>query len=237
MKDHNFSYIWYPLTSFYEHDNTKIKYKLASKISPYFELNEESINRVLSEDSKETKEVDVNPFIRFNNIFSLINKVEKEEDSTLRASLNNLLLHYLGKIDLYVGQNIKDIYVKEIIRDIEGNSFGSELSEKFKYFKEYEKHMVADILYEMYKGLSMIDSFKKSVKLIFSDSLIYDQRSSDQNISIFLNYSEIEENIKKIDFLKEMFLPLRMQVDLFWEYHFGIIGFDVTMKIGEISIF
>ena len=46
-----------------------------------------------------------------------------------------------------------------------------------------------------------------------------------------------EENIKKVEFLKEIFLPIGLELDLFWEYHFGVIGVEITMRIGEIAVF
>ncbi len=237
MNKYNYPYIWYPLTSFYESQNSQIRYKIASTISPYFELNEESVNRIMLQAENEVKEFEVNPFIRFNEIFALFNSPEKDNNSSIVDGMNNLYLHYLGKIDLYVGQNKKDLYVKEIIKNIEAGAFGEDTSKTFNVFKEYEKHMIADILCEMYKGLGMISSFKKVVKLIYPDSIIYDQTSSQKNISVYLNYPESRENFLKIELLQEMFLPLKMKIDLFWKYHFGIIGYEVTMRIGEISVF
>ena len=83
----------------------------------------------------------------------------------------------------------------------------------------------------------MIEAFKKSIKKIFKDSIIYDNLSSDTNLVIYLNYMKTEENIKKVEFLKEIFLPIGLELDLFWEYHFGVIGVEITMRIGEIAVF
>ena len=48
MKDKNYNYIWYPLTNFIELENNSFKYKLSEKISPYMELNLETINKIES---------------------------------------------------------------------------------------------------------------------------------------------------------------------------------------------
>lgn len=89
----------------------------------------------------------------------------------------------------------------------------------------------------MYNFLDMLEAFKKVFKAIFSDSIIYDRLTSETNIVIYLNYKKTKENMLKVDFIKEMFLPLGLEVDLFWEKHFGVIGVDITMRIGEIAIF
>ena len=140
-------------------------------------------------------------------------------------------------MDLYLGQNKKDIIIKEMVKNIEKGAFGEDIKGNFKVFKEYEKVIIADGLYCMYNFLDMLEAFKKVFKAIFSDSIIYDRLTSETNIVIYLNYKKTKENMLKVDFIKEMFLPLGLEVDLFWKKHFGVIGVDITMRIGEIAIF
>ena len=124
-----------------------------------------------------------------------------------------------------------------MVKNIEKGAFGEDIKGNFKVFKEYEKVIIADGLYCMYNFLDMLEAFKKVFKAIFSDSIIYDRLTSETNIVIYLNYKKTKENMLKVDFIKEMFLPLGLEVDLFWEKHFGVIGVDITMRIGEIAIF
>ena len=140
-------------------------------------------------------------------------------------------------MDLYLGQNKKDIIIKEMVKNIQKGAFGEDIKGNFKVFKEYEKVIIADGLYCMYNFLDMLEAFKKVFKAIFSDSIIYDRLTSETNIVIYLNYKKTKENMLKVDFIKEMFLPLGLEVDLFWKKHFGVIGVDITMRIGEIAIF
>ena len=124
-----------------------------------------------------------------------------------------------------------------MVKNIEKGAFGEDIKGNFKVFKEYEKVIIADGLYCMYNFLDMLEAFKKVFKAIFSDSIIYDRLTSETNIVIYLNYKKTKENMLKVDFIKEMFLPLGLEVDLFWKKHFGVIGVDITMRIGEIAIF
>ena len=48
MKDKNYNFIWYPLTNFIELENNSFRYELSEKISPYMELNLETINKIES---------------------------------------------------------------------------------------------------------------------------------------------------------------------------------------------
>lgn len=239
MKDKNYNFIWYPLTNFIELENNSFRYELSEKISPYMELNLETINKIESGiEQKKEHIIDINPFYRFSDIFYiLLNPNEYALDKNLRDSLLNILTHFLGELDLYLGQNKKDIIVKEIVKNIKNGVLGEEVRKDFEAFKEYEKTIIADILHCMYNYLGMIDSFKKAVKQIFKDSLIYDKLTSDTNVVVYLNYPKNIENQTKIKFIKEMFLPLGIEIDLFWEKHFGVLGVDITMQIGEIAVF
>lgn len=230
--EHN--YLWYLLTNFIEIENKKIFFTIPKQISPYIELNIESMNAFLDEDL----EIEVNPLLRFENIFAGITKPDaREETQQLRKFLANLIFHYLGKIDLYTGQNKKDIIVKEIVRNIKKGCYGGANSELYKSFKEFEKYIVADIICAMYGQLGMIDAFKKAIKLIFKDSIVYDKLSSNTNLVLYLNYPETEDNENKVKFMQEIFLPLGLELDIFWVNHFGVIGVDRTLLIGQIAVF
>ncbi|WP_278538974.1 hypothetical protein [Fusobacterium varium] len=238
IKKDEFNYIWYPLTSFVEKNNENINFEVAEIISPYIEVNMPNLNNIQGEIENNDIKVEINPFLRFNEVFQIITYPDfAEMEVELKKSLVNILFHLLGEIDLYLGQNKKDIIVKEMRKDIERGCFGEDSKKKFQLFKDYEKHIIVDILYDMYCHLDMITAFKKAIKKIFKDSIIYDNLSSDSNLVIYLNYKGNETNIQKVEFLKEIFLPIRLALDLFWEYHFGVIGVEITMKIGEISVF
>lgn len=239
MENKGYNYIWYPLTNFVEVSNDRFKFNLSEKISPYSELNLESVNKIKSNiETMNYKILNINPFLRFGEIFYLLlNPEEYKYDKKVRDSIFNILIHFLGELDLYLGQNKKDIIIKEIVKTIENGAFGEEIGENFKIFKEYEKVTIAEGIHSMYNHLNLLEVFKQVFKQVFPDSIIYDRLTSQTNIIIYLNYKKSKSNILKINFIKDMFLPLGLKIDLFWEKHFGVIGVDITMQIGEMAIF
>lgn len=239
MVNKGYNYIWYPLTNFVEVENSKFKFCLSEVLSPYTELNLEAINEVKNNiESMKHQVLEVNPFLRFSEIFYLLLEPNNyKNNKKLKNCIFNILIHFLGELDLYLGQNKKDIIIKEMVKNIEKGAFGEKIRDDFKIFKEYEKVIIVDGLYCMYNYLDMLESFKKVFKAIFLDSIIYDRLTSETNIVIYLNYKKTKENKTKVEFIKEMFLPLGLEIDLFWEKHFGVIGVDITMRIGEIAIF
>lgn len=239
MNNKGYNYIWYPLTNFVEKPSNDFKFHLSKVLSPYTELNLEGMNEVKNNlESMKEQVLEVNPFIRFAEIFYLLLEPDTYgNDKKIKDSIFNILIHFLGEIDLYLGQNKKDIIIKEMIKNIEKGAFGENIKLNFLIFKEYEKVIITDGLYHMYNFLSMLESFKRVFKAIFPDSIVYDRLTSKTNIVIYINYRKTKENILKVNFIKKMFLPLGLKVDLFWEKHFGVIEVDTTMQIGEIAIF
>lgn len=236
-------YLWYPLTSFIEKDERDINFIVPEKVSPYLELNTKSITYLDNELEKQgIIDIEINPYMRFNGIFQYLLHSEYEEiadtnDDILRKALTNILLHLLGELDLYLGQNKKDIIVKQMTKDIVNGSFGQDMTQMFDIFKKYEKHILVDLLYDTYNSLDILEAFKKAIKKIFKHSIIYDKISSNTNLVIYINLPKTDENVKKVEFIKNLFLPVGLELDVFWEYHFGVIGVDITMMIGEIAVF
>jgi hypothetical protein len=238
MNKKEYNYIWYLLTCFVEKEKNTMNFQIAKKISPYLELNLENLTNIECEiNSEPIVNVDVNPFLRFNHIFNYIIDPDAETlDVNVKNLMSNIMLHLLGNVDLYLGQCKKDIIVKKLVSDIEKGCMGKQFAKKFELFKRYEKMLVGDVLYRMYYNLDMLEAFKKIIKLLYQDSIIYDNRYSYTNIVLYLNYKE-EENKERIEFLKDMFLPIGLEIDIFWEKHFGVIDVPVTMVLGEIAIF
>ena len=73
MDNKGYNYIWYPLTNFVEIPSNNFKFCLSEILSPYTELNLEAINEVKSNlESMKCQTLEVNPFIRFADIFYLL---------------------------------------------------------------------------------------------------------------------------------------------------------------------
>ena len=55
------------------------------------------------------------------------------------------------------------------------------------------------------------------------------------------NVAEVREifldEALKMQFVKDMFLPIGFELRIFWQYHFGIIGIDATMKLDEMALY
>ena len=53
---------------------------------------------------------------------------------------------------------------------------------------------------------------------------------------VFIGQKQEKKIEDKMDFLIQMFVDIPYHVELYYEYHFGIIGIEGTMEIEEIAL-
>lgn len=124
-----------------------IKFISEEEYSPYLEINGDFLNEFRLEN-----EIKINPFIRFNSIFSsfleIFQETEEEKYKEIRKKFIHEALMCLREIDYVTGTTIIDIYCEKILKDIEGGVFGDELMEDFKKLTEEEKRIMVLLYYD-----------------------------------------------------------------------------------------
>ena len=82
MDNRGYNYIWYPLTNFVEIPSNNFKFCLSEVLSPYTELNLEAMNGVKNNlESMKQQVLEVNPFVRFADIFYLLLDPDKYKNN------------------------------------------------------------------------------------------------------------------------------------------------------------
>ena len=74
------------------------------------------------------------------------------------------------------------------------------------------------------------------VHQLITDSIVYHSNEAPDEILIYTSMRKTREAESRIFLLTEIFLDIHYQVEVFYEYHFGIIGVAETMMIGEIAL-
>ena len=236
IKKEQYQYIWYSLYMLLSKnkDPKIIRYQTSNKLSAYFELNMEELNYELIE--KEVV-IETNPFYRFTDIFSEIMNPDLQEGIELRKEMENIILHILGNLDLQEGLNKRIIMNRLIEQKIESGRYGESVKENFKVLTRIEKIIIADGLQDKYKCMKELEVFKKVFSKIYIDSIIYDSLEEQEQIILYINEEKTEENKKKEKLIEKLFLPLGLTSRVFYKRHFGLMGVEETMKIGEMVIF
>ncbi len=214
-----------------------VKFWASKKISPYLELNLEEMNFEELDREGEKYLIHVNPFIRFTDTFTHLLEVNYKKAQKLREALGNLFFHFMANLDAFEGKSTREFELEFLIEDLENGVFGGNIKELLSNFNEVEKYKLAENLHDLYTYDNRMEAYKKGIKKIFNDSIIYDNNFNKEVLVVYINAEETFENKKKLELINILFLPLGMKLRVFWKYHFGIVGLDVTMKVGNMSIY
>lgn len=214
-----------------------IKFISEEGYSPYLEINGDFLNEFRLEN-----EIKVNPFIRFNSIFSsfleIFQETEEEKYKEIRKKFIHEALICFREIDYVTGTTIIDIYCEKILKDIEGGVFGDELMADFKKLTEEEKNAMVLLYYDkIVTGKERFDVFSNGIKYFFPDSIIYQKKYERKKVVIYINREKKKENRLKVKIMENLFLPLGVKIKYYWENHFGVINVEKTLKLGEVSVF
>lgn len=208
-----------------------LKFIKAEICSPYMELAFDELNStLLPEDSA----IEVNECYRFYEIFKDLFNINFIENKELRDVLLDILLHYLGELDLKQGLVKREFYKDFLLKDILDKVFGEKLAKNIRYFEKEERDILLGDLITLYRTGMSLELFNKVLKKIFKNSIVYSNKERPKNIYIYLGEKKSRELENKIKVILDTFLAINMKPLIFWDNHFGIFGLDNTMRINEI---
>ncbi|WP_411680955.1 hypothetical protein [Clostridium thailandense] len=210
----------------------KLKFSAAETYSPYMELSNAYINSKLIEE-----EVELNPYYRFYEIFKDMFSLDNEENLEVRNTLFDILIHFLTDMDLKQGMNKKEYYIKFILQDIKKDVFGKIPKEDLEFFNEAEQDMLAGNILRLYITGQSLYLLKDSIRKLFKHSMIYVNCEEKDELLFYIGEEKKDEKLAKLEFVKEIFLPIKFNTKTYWKNHFGVIDVNETMTIGSIVIY
>jgi len=215
-------------------DKNEIRFKHTSSGSAYMELSLEYLNQ---ENLTGMREIEVNTYYRFYEIFKDMFGPELNEFAGLRGSLTNLILHLLAENDARKGMT-KEEYNKKMLSDnIREGDFGAEIKTAFALFDREQQEQLLSGWLKSYRTGSSFIIFIDMIHKLIDDSIVYRSNESPDEILIYTGQKKTWELEQKLWLLVGIFLTLRYQVEIFYEYHFGIMGIECTMIMDEIAMY
>lgn len=205
----------------------------AEEYSPFYEQAFSCLNE------KEVPEgrIELNLLLRFAHIFQDILAEEEKSASNLGQYLIDAALHMLLYTDLRHGLTKRDIYIRKIRQELEQGIFWKDAAGVFRRMPMEKRNRLAALtLTQMQTGSSLM-IFRRSIKVLFADAVIYQLRDDRKKILLYLSGDRTEIRERELLLLQDMFLPVSYELRVFWKYHFGIIGVNDTMQIDKIAIY
>lgn len=229
------NYLWEVLLQAKEQaiPEENIRFSQARSYSPYIELAEEYLNITRLE---EPCTVEVNSNYRFQKIFQALFHPDVTDYPALRKSLFQLVFHQLGDNDIRSGMTREAYYKKLLGSAFAGGDYGADYAEAYALFPGWEREILLDGLLTLYREGDSIELFRHVMTALISSCIVYGSNDNPYELLIYIGRKKSETLERKVQFVLRQFLNIRYCAQLYYEYHFGIIGMEETMRVDEIAI-
>lgn len=208
-----------------------IRFAHARRGSAYMELALPCLNQTWLENV-----VEVNTHYRFYSIFKDMFPPEQAEFPALRDSLTSLALHMIAQNDIMKGMTREDYYKKLLTAEVMDGSFGDLAREVFCDMNRKEQEKLLSGWLNCFRVGSALQIFLDMVHALVDDNIVYLSNKCPDEILLYTGLRQERKLEQRIRFLTDTFLDIRFHVEVFYEYHFGIMEIEETMQFDEISL-
>lgn len=216
----------------------KLFFQPSEDPSPCYEQSFSCLNQSHVDEAR----VEINPLMRFAEIFQYLLHPDvffflEAENQQCILYVFDAFVHVLTEIDLCHGMTKREFYVRQVRRELLWGVYGREAREACLTLSKEQQLAVAEELLNVMQMGSCLDSFCRIMRQLFPGCFIYQVKKHPQILYVYLDRVRDVALEKRWNLLRDTFLPMDMEVRVFWEMHFGILGVDVTMQSDAIAIF
>ena len=201
--------------------------------SPYTESTFDFLNADMIENSI----VEVNPLYRFANELGEVFLPDVKGYEKVREIFLDVIMHYVAVWDLRSGGDKKELRAMYILKEIEEGRFLKSIRKILISLGFEKSKRIIFCLLDLYKCKDYITIFRKALRELYPKANLYNPSENLRKFTIFTGGDKTKKDIETIEMLKDMFLSLSYEMDVFWKHHFGVIGVGESMRIGEIAIY
>lgn len=201
--------------------------------SPYTESSFDFLNS----DTVDDREIEINPLYRFATQLGEIFLPDVVGYENVRAMFLDIMLHYVAVWDLRSGGDKKELRAMYILREIQEGRFLKSIRETLLDLELNKAKRIIFCLLDLYKCKDYITIFRKALKELYPKANLYIHSENLRKLILFTGVDKTKKDMERIEMLKELFLPISYETDIFWKYHFGIIGVKESMKIGKMALY
>lgn len=201
--------------------------------SPYTESSFDFLNS----DTVENSEIEINPLYRFAMQLGEIFLPDVVGYENVRAMFLDVMLHYVAIWDLRSGGDKKELRAMYILKEVQEGRFLKSIRETLLDLEFNKAKRIIFCLLDLYKCKDYITIFRKALKELYPKANLYIHSENLRKLILFTGVDKTKKDMERIEMLKELFLPISYETDIFWKYHFGIVGVKESMKIGKMALY
>ena len=121
-------------------------------------------------------------------------------------------------------------------RQILAGIFSTEIVRSYKMLTDNEQLKLATLLRRQLQDKGRQIFFKEAVDLLLPWTKCY-FLARENKFVLCLPYDKNATNLARWSCLQHFFFEVTATVELFWQRHIGIIGFEPSMNIGKIALY
>ena len=212
--------------------DSDLQYREAKICSPYLEVSFCDLNTKAVEHNI----VEVNPFYRFQDIFSRILDINLKEYGKTKELFVDAVFHYIAMTDLRMGMSRKDYYFRFLLRELENGQLGEKAKAAIRLFSKNEKKYIVLALMDFVHTKNHLESFRWLFGEIYQNSVIYVSQDCANEYFIYVGSAETQTEKERVGFLLDTFLPMGIRTEVFYTDHFGILDVEETMMMDRIFL-
>ena len=201
--------------------------------SPYTESSFDFLNS----DTVDDREIEINPLYRFATQLGEIFLPDVVGYENVRAMFLDVMLHYVAIWDLRSGGDKKELRAMYILKEVQEGRFLKSIRETLLDLEFNKAKRIIFCLLDLYKCKDYITIFRKALKELYPKANLYIHSENLRKLILFTGVDKTKKDMERIEMLKELFLPISYETDIFWKYHFGIVGVKESMKIGKMALY
>ena len=215
------------------HGLEELRFINSQSPSPYTESSFDFLNS----DTVEDREIEINPLYRFATQLGEIFLPDVVGYENVRAMFLDVMLHYVAIWDLRSGGDKKELRAMYILNEIQEGRFLKSIRETLLDLEFNKAKRIIFCLLDLYKCKDYITIFRKALKELYPKANLYIHSENLRKLILFTGVDKTKKDMERIEMLKELFLPISYETDIFWKYHFGIVGVKESMKIGKMALY
>lgn len=208
----------------------KIRFTQTTEYSPYCEASRNSVK-----ENGGITCLSVNAYYRYSEIMEplFINDTISAE---WKNWLFDIYMHYLTILEWRKGITVQEYEIQKIRVALEKGEYGQDIFPIYRSLEREKKYYIAHMLFQQEKTRESISKFADVMVTVLQDGIVYKNRNQEKQVLFYINRAETQNESNVIQMICDLFLPIGYNLRVFRETHFGVMGKNQTMEIGEIEL-
>ncbi len=210
-----------------------IRFHQAEIFSPYYEQIPVCSKNAL----KNTIEMEVNGFYRYETIFAPLFENEGAMEDEIKETIFDIFMHYLMELDLKSGITKEEYQIRKKMQQLSQGEYGQEAKKAYLLLTKEQQYQTGRYLQTQEKVGASAELFAKALVHISGMGVVYKNKVTPEKLLFYTGKEEHSSLKQVISLIEHLFLPFNYSLRIFWQEHFGVFGKRNTMELGYIELF